>query len=40
MYCDGSEYSGSRPTPISYKDKQLYFRGYDNVMEQFRYLDQ
>lgn len=40
MYCDGSEYTGSRNDPISYKDKKLYFRGYNNVMEQFRYLDQ
>ncbi len=40
MYCDGSEYTGSRAVPISYKDKQLYFRGYNNTLEQFRYLDQ
>lgn len=40
IYCDGSEYTGSRKDPISYKDKKLYFRGYNNVLEQFRYLDQ
>ena len=39
MYCDGSSYSCSRKDPVSYKDKQLYFRGYNNVMEQFHYLD-
>jgi hypothetical protein len=39
IYCDGSEYSGTRSDPISYKDKRLYFRGYNNVMETFSYLD-
>jgi hypothetical protein len=39
IYCDGSEYTGSRASPISYKDKQLYFRGFNNTMEQFSYLD-
>lgn len=39
IYCDGSEYTGSRKDPIQYKDKQLYFRGYNNTMEQFYYLD-
>lgn len=40
IYCDGSEYTGSRKQPISYKDKQLYFRGYNNILEQFYFLDQ
>jgi len=31
-YCDGSEYFGSRPEPIPYKDKKLYFRGTNNVL--------
>jgi hypothetical protein len=31
-YCDGAEYFGSRPEPIPYKDKKLYFRGTDNVL--------
>jgi hypothetical protein len=39
IYCDGSEYTGSRTDPVSYKDAQLYFRGYNNVLEQFRFLD-
>ena len=26
-------------TPISYKDVQLYFRGYDNTLEQFKFLE-
>lgn len=31
-YCDGAEYFGSRPEPIPYKDKKLYFRGTNNVV--------
>jgi len=38
IYCDGAEYFGSRSDPIPYKDKKLYFRGTNNVMEQVKYL--
>jgi len=40
FYCDGSEYTGSKNDPVSYKDQSLYFRGYNNVLEMFHYLDQ
>lgn len=40
IYCDGSEYTGSVDDPISYKDTKLYFRGYNNTLEQFRFLDE
>jgi hypothetical protein len=39
IYCDGAEYFGTRPEPIPYKDKKLYFRGTDNVLEQVKYLE-
>ena len=39
IYCDGSIHEGNRPDPISYKGKNLYFRGSKNVQEQFYYLD-
>ena len=39
VYCDGAEYFGSRPEPIPYKDKKLYFRGTNNVLEQVKYLE-
>jgi hypothetical protein len=39
IYCDGAEYFGSRPDPIPYKDKKLYFRGTFNVLEQVKYLE-
>lgn len=40
IYCDGSEHQGHRENPIPYKDKNLYFRGSRNTLEQFRYLDE
>ena len=40
IYCDGSQYTGSRTDPIIYKNIKLYFRGYNNTIEQLRYLDQ
>ena len=40
IYCDGSEHSGTRDDPVSYKDRMLYFRGYNNTMAQFNFLDQ
>ncbi len=39
IYCDGAEYFGSRPEPIPYKDKKLYFRGTNNVLEQIKYME-
>jgi hypothetical protein len=38
-YCDGGVFSGTKDEPISYKDKLLHFRGYNNTMEYLRYLD-
>jgi hypothetical protein len=40
IYCDGSEYTGNKTDPISYKDAKLYFRGHSNVLEFFRYMDE
>ena len=40
VYCDGSEYSGTLDEPIQYKDKQLYFRGYNNTIEQLRFMNE
>ena len=40
IYCDGSEHQGHRENPITFKDKQLYFRGTRNSLEQFHYLDE
>ena len=40
IYCDGTEYTGSLSDPIRYKDANLYFRGYNNALEQFRFLDE
>jgi hypothetical protein len=40
VYCDGSEYTGSRADPVAYKDAQLYFRGYDNIMQIFKTFDE
>lgn len=39
VYCDGSEHTGTRLNPISYKDKKLYFRGHNNTLETFNFLD-
>jgi O-palmitoleoyl-L-serine hydrolase len=39
IYCDGSEYQGSRNDTISFKDVNLHFRGALNVMELFKHLD-
>jgi len=39
IYCDGAEYFGNRSEPIPYKDKKLYFRGTNNVLEQVKYLE-
>ena len=38
-YCDGSLHQGSRAAPVSYKDLQLYFRGANNTLEHFNYLN-
>jgi hypothetical protein len=39
-YCDGSEHQGSRLNPVNYKGRDLYFRGANNSMQQFEYLNQ
>ena len=39
-YCDGSVHQGSRLSPINYKDRDLYFRGSNNTLAHFAYLDQ
>lgn len=38
-YCDGSEHQGSREQPVSYKGRDLYFRGMNNSIQQFEYLN-
>jgi hypothetical protein len=38
MSCDGAMFQGSANDPIKYKDKQLYFRGSDNVKSHFKWL--
>ena len=40
IYCDGATHLRTRDEPISYKGKNLYFRGTNNTMEHFRYLNQ
>ena len=37
-YCDGSLHQGSKIQPISYKGKNLFFRGANNTLAQFNYL--
>ena len=38
-YCDGSEHQGSRREPVPYKGRDLYFRGMNNSIQQFAYLN-
>ena len=38
-YCDGSLHQGSRLLPISYKDRNLYFRGSNNTIAHFDFLN-
>ena len=38
-YCDGSLHQGTRASPIAYKDMNLYFRGANNTLEHFKYLN-
>lgn len=38
-YCDGSLHQGSKLSPISYKGSNLYFRGANNTIAQFNYLN-
>ena len=38
-YCDGGLHQGSRLEPIKYKDSSLYFRGANNTLAHFAYLD-
>ena len=38
-YCDGSTHQGYRETPVNYRGRDLYFRGTQNTLEHFSYLD-
>jgi hypothetical protein len=38
-YCDGSLHQGFRATPISYKGKDLYFRGAAIVRAHLKWLE-
>lgn len=38
-YCDGSFHQGSRADPINYKDATLYFRGTNNTLQHFNFLN-
>lgn len=38
--CDGMAHQGARPEPIQYKGTKLYFRGTNNTLQQFAYLDE
>lgn len=37
-YCDGRGFLGSNKDPIEYKDKNFYFRGYNNVVGVLDYI--
>lgn len=39
-YCDGSLHQGSRNSTVSYKGKELYFRGSNNTLETLRHLNE
>lgn len=39
-YCDGSLHQGTRKSVIFYKNKTLYFRGTNNTLQHFSYLNQ
>lgn len=38
-YCDGSGHQGTRSLPLTYKDKNLYFRGQNVTIGQFEAID-
>ena len=38
-YCDGSFHQGSRREGVNYKNTTLYFRGSNNTLEHFKYLN-
>jgi hypothetical protein len=38
-YCDGSVHIGSRLDPVQYKDRDLYFRGSNNTLAHFAFLN-
>lgn len=37
-YCDGSLHQGYKSVPVSYKGKDLYFRGEKNTLAHFDFL--
>lgn len=39
-YCDGSGHQGSRNSPVSYKDANLYFRGQDLTISTMNHVEQ
>jgi hypothetical protein len=39
-YCDGSVHQGSKLEPITYKEKQIYFRGSNNTIALFNFLSE
>ena len=39
-YCDGSTHQGSRLLPVSYKERDLYFRGSNNTIAHFDFLQE
>jgi O-palmitoleoyl-L-serine hydrolase len=38
-YCDGSVHVGSRLSPVEYKNTSLYFRGSNNTLAHFAFLN-
>lgn len=38
-YCDGSLHQGTRAAPVNYKNVDLYFRGANNTLQHFEYLN-
>lgn len=39
-YCDGTFHQGTRKEPMNYKNKNLYFRGHNNTLQHFKYMDE
>jgi hypothetical protein len=38
-YCDGTFHQGTVENPVEYKNKSLYFRGANNTLQHFKYLN-
>ena len=39
QYCDGAFHISHREAPFTYKGRDLFFRGADNIVETFRFLE-